>query len=321
MTVEVPGGRVLKTVIILGYQCNNRCRFCIAARKRVLSVTPSRFVAARIARAAAEGSRYLEFIGGEATLREDLPALVAYARRQGFTTVCMATNGRMFAYPRFARSLVDAGLTDVIMSIHGHEAGLHDGLTRAPGSFRQLLAGLANLRARGLERIGSNTTIVKPNVAHLSEIGRRILGLGLSNSEFIFVDCNQGGAYERFDELVPRISEAAGPMRRLLELGRGRSTHWCVRYVPLCHFLGYEDQISEVLERRLFSTRHFAPDFVNRNVEDSRRVAGRVRPARCRGCALYDECEGLFREYYRRRGDAELRPVRARSSPAPNRAR
>jgi len=305
----VTEARALKTVIFLGYRCNNRCVFCVSADRRALAEKPLKDVAAQIARAAAEGSRYLEFVGGETTIRDDILSLVRYARRCGFTTVCMATNGRMYAYPDFAKSMVDAGLTDVLFSIHGDKAGIHDALTRAPGSFRQLLDGIANLRRRGFERIGSNTTIVIPNLKSLTGIGRLILGLGIRNSEFIFVDPNHGGAYERFDELVPRIAEAAPRMRELLDLGRGRSPHWCVRYVPLCHFLGYEDQVSETIERKLFHTRHFAPEFQNLDVESSRRDFGRVRPPRCSGCALYDECEGIFREYYRRRGDAELRAV------------
>ena len=301
--------RVLKTVLFLGYRCNNNCVFCVAADKRAMAERPLRDEAALIARAAAEGSRYLEFVGGETTLRDDLPSLVRYARRCGFTTVCMATNGRMYAYPDFAKSMVDAGLTDVLFSIHGDTDELHDSLTRAPGSFRQLLDGIANLRRLGFERIGSNTTLVTSNIGSLAGIGRLILDLGIRNSEFIFVDPNEGGAYARFDELVPRIAEAAPRMRELLDLGRGRSPHWCVRYVPLCHFLGYEDQISETIERRMFRTRHFAPEFQNLDVENSRRDYGRVRPPRCGGCALYDECEGIFREYYRRRGDEELKAV------------
>lgn len=305
--------RTLKTVLFLGYGCNNNCRFCVAAHKRSLPAKSTQRVVREITRAAEEGSTYLEFVGGETTIRPDIETLVRCARRRGFSTVSMATNGRMYAYPRFAKRMVDAGLTDVIFSIHGHEAGLHDRLTRSPGSFKQLRKGLENLRKLGFERIGSNTTIVKPNLPHLCKIGRLILRLGIKNSEFIFVDPNHGGAYERFDELVPRISRAAPAMRRLLDLGRGRSPHWCVRYVPLCHFVGYEDMVSETLERRMFRTRHLAPEFTNLAVEESRRKVGRVRPQKCRKCALYRECEGIFVEYHKRVGSGELRPVKALS--------
>lgn len=303
------GPPILKTVIFLGYECNNRCSFCVSAHKRSLAGQRTRRVAARLERAAAEGSRYVEFIGGETTIRDDIVVLVRLARALGFSTIAMASNGRMYAYDQFARRIVAAGLTDLILSIHGPDAATHDGLTGAPGSFAQLRRGLENMRALGFSRIGSNTTIVRPNLVRLEETGRLILELGIRNSEFIFVDPNQGGAYARFEELVPTISEAAPIMRRLLDLGRARSPHWCVRYVPLCHFIGYEEHVSERLERRLFRTRHFAPEFANADVEGSRRVAGRVRPARCLGCRLYEDCEGLFSEYHRRRGDAELKPV------------
>jgi hypothetical protein len=84
-----------------------------------------------------------------------------------------------------------------------------------------------------------------------------------------------------------------------------------VRYVPLCHFTDYLDQISEIREVELFRTRHWAPDFKNEDVGPSRQAAGRRKTERCRGCALYDRCEGLWVEYLKRYGDEELAAVEA----------
>lgn len=303
-------GLIRKTVILAGYACNNRCVFCMEALKRDLPVKSTKEILRDIALARGRGSAYLELIGGESTIRDDIFRLIRFARSIGFDTVMMSTNGRMFSYPHFAENIIDAGLTDAVFSIHGHTAALHDSLTRADGSFNQLIEGISRLRKLDFNRIGSNTTIVKPNARFLPQIGKLLLKLGIKNSEFIFVDPNEGGAKENFKALVPKISQAAPYMRRLLELGRQHGIKsWTVRYVPMCYFRGYEDQISELREVETFHTEHIAPDFTNYDVSGSRRVAGRIRTERCKPCVLKNKCEGIWKTYAALYGDKELKPI------------
>jgi hypothetical protein len=80
--------------------------------------------------------------------------------------------------------------------------------------------------------------------------------------------------------------------------------------VPLCHFTGYEGRISEINERALFLTEHWAPDFRNTDVTGSRAAMGRRKTARCLGCRLYAACEGIWVEYLRKYGDSELEAVK-----------
>ncbi|MCX5783220.1 MAG: radical SAM protein, partial [Elusimicrobia bacterium] len=116
-----------KTVIITGYSCNNSCIFCNeAARRRSFQDKDTKTILAEIAQARERKSSYLELIGGEGTIRPDIFTLVKFARRQGFETVAMATNGRMMSYPEFAKKIIDAGITSVIFSVHGHSSKLHD---------------------------------------------------------------------------------------------------------------------------------------------------------------------------------------------------
>ena len=267
--------------------------------------------------AKAEGVEYLELIGGETTIRGDFIPLVSTARKLGFKDIVVVTNGRMLADPDFAKRTVEAGVTDLVFSIHGHDAKLHDELTHAQGSFDELLKGVANVRAEGLKRIFGNCTVIKQNMAELPKIAALFLKLDIHHVEFIYVDPTYGGAYTNFNGLVPRISEAAPYMREALAVGRlGGTRDFVVRYVPLCHFPDDLDQVSEIREVATFRTRHWAPDFKNEDVAAGRAAAGRVKTERCAGCALYDRCEGLWREYVSRRGDAELEPVAAAAQAA-----
>jgi len=235
---------------------------------------------------------------------------VKAAKKLGFKDIVVVTNGRMLAYPDFAKETVAAGVTDLVFSIHGHDAKLHDDLTYAPGSFVDLLKGIENVRKEGLERIFGNCTVIKQNMAHLPDIARLFLQQNIHHVEFIFVDPTYGGAYTNFNGLVPRISEAAPFMREALDIGRaGGTTDFVARYVPLCHFPDHLDQISEVREVATFRTRHWAPDFKNDDVGAGRAIAGRSKPDKCKGCSLFDRCEGVWNEYLKRVGDDELKPL------------
>ena len=318
MSMPAPGtGRIEKLVLFTGFSCNSHCHFCIDLNKRDLPDKSTQQIISEMVQARAKGVQYLELIGGETTIRGDFFPIVRTAKKLGFSDVVVVTNGRMLSYPAFAKQTVEAGVTDLIFSIHGHTAKLHDELTFAQGAFDELLQGIANVRALGFERIFANCTVVKQNMRHLPAIGRLFVKLRIKHVEFIFVDPTYGGGYSNFHGLVPMISDAAPYMRETLDVGRAWGTRdWCVRYVPLCHFTDYLDQVSEIREVELFRTRHWAPDFKNEDVGPSRMVAGRLKPEVCAGCSLNDRCEGIWKEYLRQYGDAELKPVK---SPVPAR--
>lgn len=310
-----------KLVLVPGYQCNNRCVFCVNAGKRGLPARGTAELKLEIKAAAARGCDYLELAGGENTIRPDFCRLVSFARKAGFRKVAVATNGRMFSYPEFAAAAADAGLTEIIFSVHGHNAALHDSLTGVRGSFRQLLKGIENVRARFRGRTGTNTAVTRLNYRGLPETGRFIAGLGFRNSEFIFADPNYGGVKENFAELMPRLSDCAPYMRACLDLAKGWQAgaeegplgiNWSARYVPLCHFREYYPlQVSEAREALIYrGVQHAAPDYFSPDAVKGRREVGRLKPPKCRGCALYAPCEGLWREYLARYGDGELEPVR-----------
>ncbi|HBA61997.1 MAG TPA: hypothetical protein DCZ92_14515 [Elusimicrobia bacterium] len=310
-----------KVVLVPGYQCNNRCVFCINSGKRDIKPKTIFELRLEIKEAAARGCDYLEFAGGENTINPDFFRLVAFARRSGFKRVAIATNGRLFSYPAFARAAVDSGLSEIIFSIHGPDARVHDALTRVEGSFRQLLKGIENVRKIFKGIIATNTAVTRLNYRSLPATGKFIAGLGLYNAEFIFADPSYGGVHDNFKELMPRISDCAPYMRDCLDIAAPRlagatnalaSCNWSARYVPLCYFEGYYPlQVSEARELLIYrNVQHVAPDYVSLDYIKGRRELGRAKPPKCRGCALYAGCEGIWKEYLRVYGGGELKPVK-----------
>ena len=297
----------------MGYSCNNKCIFCCNEDKRqTIEDQTTEEIKKEMVQYRKNGSEYVEFVGGEPTIRKELIELIVFAKKLGFKTIMFATNGRMLSNKIFAKKVIDSGITHIVFSIHGHNSQLHDELTQVPGSFNQLMQGIKNVKDLGLKDIGSNTTIVKQNYKNLEEIGNLIYSLGIRNSEFIFVDPTRGGPKNNFDSIVPTYEEVSPFVNALLSFGKEKNIpHWHIRYYPLCFIKKeFHDMVSETKEKEIFKTEHIARDFINTNVEKNRELVGRTKIKKCNGCEFYNICEGYWKEYeikrpYRDKSDLE----------------
>jgi uncharacterized radical SAM superfamily Fe-S cluster-containing enzyme len=82
---------------------------------------------------AAAGSCNIQLSGGEPTLRDDLPEIIALGRRKGFNFIQLNTNGlRLAEEAGYAKSLAEAGLTTVFLQFDGTNDLIHTELRGRP---------------------------------------------------------------------------------------------------------------------------------------------------------------------------------------------
>jgi MoaA/NifB/PqqE/SkfB family radical SAM enzyme len=301
----------IKTAIVVGYECNNNCRFCYdGGFKRTLPALTTEQIKTELARARERGSDFVDFVGGEPTIRKDIFDIVAFARKAGFRTISVTTNGKMFFYTEFTKRIVDAGLTSAIFSIHGHVPELHDYLTRSRNSFLYATMGMKNLReASPKAYICTNTVIVRDNFRHLPEIAENNIRLGADGMEFIFIH-PRGFALKYFDRVVPTLTEIDDYLKPTIDAGLKKGIkHTVIRYVPMCHMVFNLNQLSEFEARKRLREHHIGPEFTDLEVEKNRAEFGRVKAPHCAACKYFNICEGIFKEYAQRRGFEELVPV------------
>jgi heme b synthase len=105
--------------------------------------------------------------GGEPLLRPDVYQIAAYGTALGLRMV-LATNGTRVD-DAVARRLIGAGIRRVSVSLDGLDAASHDAFRQVPGAFDGALAGIAALRAAGLE-FQVNTTVTRENLSQLPGI-------------------------------------------------------------------------------------------------------------------------------------------------------
>jgi AdoMet-dependent heme synthase len=102
--------------------------------------------------------------GGEPLLRDDLEEIAAYAVSRG-ATVVVGTNGTRLTDARI-RSLRDAGVTGVAVSIDSLDARYHDRFRHGDGALGDTLAAVDRLRAHRLDFI-VQTSLTRGNRAEL----------------------------------------------------------------------------------------------------------------------------------------------------------
>jgi len=284
--------RTERVDIKTGWKCNNRCLFCVQGNKRDLYGNKPTEEVKRLLEEARRDSDSIVFTGGEVTIRPDLFELVRYARDLGYRVIQIQTNGRVLAYMKACRELVEAGATEFSPALHGHIAELHDSLTRSPGSFAQTVRAIRNLKELG-QLVLTNTVITRSNFRHLPEIARLLVGLGVDQYQFAFVH-PIGTAGDHFTSVVPRFTLLEPYVHRGLDVGIAAGRRVMTEAIPYCFMKGYEVYVAERIIPR---TKIFEGHVTIEDYTQHRLVEGKAKGPRCRECAFDSFCEGPWREY------------------------
>lgn len=293
------------------YRCNNRCLGCFSNDDAGGSMS-GREIADYLRLGRSKGAESLWLGGGEPTLRKDLLPTVRAAKRVGYQTIKLQTNGMLLAYPEFAHGLFAAGVTQVNFSIKGATAETHDRLTGTPGCFDLMLRGLAVCRERRID-CQADVLVYQSNVGELSEMVRKYSELGVSRFNLWLLSAAGNADPSITSELV-RISDAMPHIQAAMDLKLSdradfiTSLHTPPCTVPeshaACRF--------HAAELRLLVGNPGGYHFM---LEDSE-IEGGVYFERCAGCRLRSGCGGARRDYVARFGDAEFQPPIAAESDA-----
>jgi radical SAM protein with 4Fe4S-binding SPASM domain len=130
------------------YRCNERCVHCYLDHDDhgEMSFAEIDDVLHQLADA---GVFFLTLSGGEVLLRRDFFSIVESARRLMFN-VKVKTNGVMIREPE-ARRLRELGVEQIQISVYSHRPGVHDSITKLPGSLGRTVKAIKFLKAQGLK--------------------------------------------------------------------------------------------------------------------------------------------------------------------------
>ncbi len=244
----MPRRLVTKRVVLhVGYACNLRCQFCYyledleKGRTKNWSTT---VLQRRLRIARRLGRTAVDLSGGEPSIRRDLLELIAYARSIGFTDINLITNGLRLADPDFCQRLVEAGLNDVLFSIHSPVEGEHDYLTRVPGSFRKILRAMDHMKSLGV-RARVNSVISNINYKHVGELFELVLPYSPAAVNLIVFNPSET-TVSLPDDSDTRIDDYWTISREIgdaLDAHESRLETINVRFLPFCLLPGHEDKV------------------------------------------------------------------------------
>lgn len=163
--------------LALTYRCNNDCAHCYNARARDYPELDTKHWKLILDKLWELGVPHIVFTGGEATLRNDLPELIAHAEKNGQITG-LNTNARRLSNEKYVAQLVDAGLDHVQITVESCDEDIHDRMMRTKGAFRQTLHGLRNALASPLF-VMTNTTMLQTNVHKIPKTLDLLADLGV----------------------------------------------------------------------------------------------------------------------------------------------
>lgn len=291
--------------IKIGFNCNNMCDFCAQGGKRSrLGRKSLALIKADLARARKAGVSGVVFTGGEPTLHPGLPAAVRAARAMGYESVQVQTNGRRLAYYDYCAELKKAGVTEMGPSLHGSAAAIHEGLTRAKGSFKEVVQGILNCKKLGLYVL-TNTVVTSANYRDLPDLARLLVYLKVNQFQFAYVHM-VGSAWENRKRIAPRLSDAMPCLREALDVGIESGVACYTEAIPFCLMKGYERCVAErVIPEGPVSD----ADFYIESYGDYRREKGKTKREECRACKWFAACEGPWKEYPQLYGWDEFVPV------------
>lgn len=169
--------------LALTYRCNCHCSHCYNARSREYPEMTTSAWREVLDRCWDIGIPHICFTGGEATLREDLPNLIAHAQSLGQITGLLS-NGRRLANEGYLNQLMDAGLDHVQITLETHDQGLHDQMVGAKGAWKQTVQGIRNCVASGLY-VMTNSTLLQQNAPSFAQTLDFLADLGVPT-----VGCN-----------------------------------------------------------------------------------------------------------------------------------
>ena len=290
----------------VGYSCNNNCMHCVVGDKKDLGDKTTEQIFADLEKGKKDGCNVITITGGEPTIRKDFFQIVSYAKRLDYGIIQLQTNGRMFFSKGFAKKAVESGLNQVVPAIHAHTSKIHDKITRVPGSWRQTVQGIKNLREYDVY-IYANTVVSELNYEILPQLARFLAKLKVDQMQFAFLHPG-GNAEKYFKVVVPNVSVAVPYIHKAIGIAQSTNIWSTVEGVPFCLMKGLEKHVSEQYmskKSEVIDINKIFPDFFNLLKNE-----GRSKGPECKECKFFDCCIGPWREYTDVKGFKEFRPVK-----------
>jgi len=283
----------------VGFTCNNNCVHCVITDKKGTKDLTTQEIKDIIS--SVPKGKVIGFTGGEATIRPDFIELLTFAKQTGHPT-SLQTNGAQFSDWDFAADASKV-LDGVLIAIHSHIPEVHTSIVRVPGMYEKTIEGFKNIVALKIP-CTTQTVISKLNIKDLPETYDFIQSIKPGIRMNLTFPHPNGNALHNADVVVPRYSEIASIIRRILSK-YARLLN--VEAIPMCYLYPYQDEVYNFDEHIVVDKRSgIDPANVNNEYFDNKGITNdysqsmlseKRKGPKCAQCAFNSRCVGVWKEY------------------------
>jgi MoaA/NifB/PqqE/SkfB family radical SAM enzyme len=298
-------------LVLTGFSCNNNCIIC-SVKDKAANYPDRSFkdLCDELETGKKKGFNWVEFTGGEPTIRRDMAQLVKKAKKLGYQKIALSTNGRLFSYKEFCQKIIDAGLNKLTFSLLGPSKEIHDSISRTPGSFDEIVQGIKNVQGFSGIHVNISTVISQLNYKNLKKFGKFVISLDVKNWYLLDL-IPDSNAKKFYKNLVVRLDDLSKELNSLSEISSDFNEFGFFDF-PLCIFsqelrsknnacfvnakmrmetikqVGYNPKRIEISSDGVYS------DVYRTNIEI------------CKKCKHYKNCGGIWKEYLNIYGSQEV---------------
>lgn len=272
-------------------ECNQHCRFCSNPPTGIdLTLDAAEEIIAGFA--ADPNYSGVLLSGGEPTVSEMLPALIEKCASAGLDCTVI-TNGQKLAGIPYLKTLANAGLKHIVLSLYSVIPEVQNFLTGNPDSHANIMSALSNLGDHGGIRVDMGSVICKQNADHLS----RNVAFTVSRFPFInhFVWNGLDPLMNRTEEnpdTIPSLNDFQLQLTLAVESLTSLRKTFRISRVPLCYMAGFEYASTET--RKIVKGEERTIFFLDPKEKIRQREFRYGKSVKCAVCSLDDICAGLY---------------------------
>ncbi|MDI6777693.1 MAG: radical SAM protein [Patescibacteria group bacterium] len=304
---------------ILG-DCNQECAFCVRLGKnKKISFLSFEEIRRILLEKIKEGYKEVTFDGGEPTLRNDLKKILDLAKRLGYKSANILTNGVRLADIEIAKSLLSAATGNFFVffsiSLHSHMEKISEQLVGRKGTFKKTIKGIENLIDKGCRNLSIYHLITSHNYRHLPQFVDYVSKNfpEIKNITFSFI-YPAGAALENV-YIYPRLSKVEkyfqNALRKCSQKGINFNITTCGS-IPLCFLKGYENILIEqqkINQPSNIGVVDSGQDTSYQLATEEFHAKTKIKSSECKKCYYFKKCAGIWRIYAEKYGLSELKPV------------
>jgi len=274
--------------LMLNRKCNTHCIFCYMHGLKdfnddfnIINIKKTLDKGAEI------GYKELYISGGEPTLNNNLPDIISYAKKKGFNSIKIMTNGLRISYSSFLKKLVLSGLTEIAFSLHGADSITHDIHTGYKGSFRLITKAIENALKIKKLKIEINSVITKKNIGKMKELCKFTIKKGINHIHFQLIVPNSKAA----KKLFPSVENIKGKFTEIFDKYSPLIEDIDCAFVPFCYMKGYEKFIVKFdITQKFFSNSQKMFLSWKKSL-----LNNKIKNEECNTCHSFNYCRGHWK--------------------------